>query len=541
MFKMDIHTILGGCKRFLRKWRLILLLFMSFSIWVTTVNRFMPTVSEAHLELEMDIALDVRVSNERPNASQISENANVSYGNATEIKNPENNTTSTVNSHPTENANLSYGNATENENPENNTTSTINSHPTENANVSYRNATENENPENNTTSTINSHPTDLVLCRKVGPDYADYCDLDGDIRVEAITSTIYVVKPNEIISKSWTIKPYVRWYAPNIKNWTVKLMGLDDINNQNNFIPACSINHSNPAILYSMGGFSGNIYHTFSDLLFPLYAISFGFNREVHFLSTDFVWWLNDKFEDIIVRLTKHQVVNIDEEYGQVHCYTKMVAGLKHPNLVIDKSEPEYERGASMLNFKDIIREVYSLQRKMAMENRSIPRLIFISRKKTRVITNQEEISQVASELGFKVVIADPEILTVVEIAQLVNSCDLLMGIHGAGLTNMVFLPENAVLIQILPFGEIDGSGNTCYRDPTAGMGLRYLEYKITTEESSLSQQYSADDPVLTDPMSIFQKGWSVMASVYLENQNITVDLGRFTEVLVQAKKLLQN
>lgn len=151
------------------------------------------------------------------------------------------------------------------------------------------------------------------------------------------------------------------------------------------------------------------------------------------------------------------------------------------------------------------------------------------------------EVSEAAKELGFEVVKIDPDTMTVSGFAQLVNSCDLMMGIHGAALTNMVFLPEDAVLIQILPFGEIDNFGRMYFGDPTVGMGLRYLEYKITTEESSLSQHYSTNDPVLRDPMSIHQKGWEMIYSVYLENQNVTVNLGRFKNLLVQAKNLLKD
>nr|AQR57521.1 GT61_6 [Plantago cunninghamii] len=336
-----------------------------------------------------------------------------------------------------------------------------------------------------------------------------------------------------------TIKPYVRWYAPNVRIWTVKLMGL----NHNNLIPKCTQNHSDPAILYSMGGYIGNIYHSFSDLLFPLYAVSFGYQRDIHFLATDFVLWFQSKFHEIIDSFTRHPVVDIDTEKGQVHCYPKIVAGLKHPNLVLDHTASEYEEtpGASMINFKNLLGDLYSLRRKKAMDHRSIPRLIIISRKRTRVLTNQDEISQVAGELGFVVVSADPDMFTVPQFAKLVNSCDVMMGIHGAALTNMVFLPDNAALIQILPFGEMDHIGRSCYGDPTAGMNIRYLEYKITMEESSLSGQYSVDDPVLKDPKSIHKKGWEMIRSIYLENQNITVDLGRFKNILVQAKKLLQD
>jgi hypothetical protein len=43
--------------------------------------------------------------------------------------------------------------------------------------------------------------------------------------------------------------------------------------------------------------------------------------------------------------------------------------------------------------------------------------------------------------LGFEVIAAGPEFFSDMDrVAATVNSCDVLAGVHGAGLTNMVFL-----------------------------------------------------------------------------------------------------
>lgn len=147
-----------------------------------------------------------------------------------------------------------------------------------------------------------------------------------------------------------------------------------------------------------------------------------------------------------------------------------------------------------------------------------------------------------ASKLGFEVVKAEADTSTSLsKFAQLVNSCDVMLGIHGAGLTNMLFLPDNAILIQVVPLGKIDFFARLDFGDPAGGMNIRYLEYKISAKESSLSSQYPIDDPVLRDPMSIHRKGWLMIKSVYLENQNVTVDIPKFRATLVKAIKILRN
>lgn len=63
---------------------------------------------------------------------------------------------------------------------------------------------------------------------------------------------------------------------------------------------------------------------------------------------------------------------------------------------------------------------------------------------------NIEVINKIAKSLWYKVIVAEADKI-ISKYADTVNSCDLLVGVHGAGRTNMVFLPENAVFMQILP------------------------------------------------------------------------------------------
>lgn len=94
-----------------------------------------------------------------------------------------------------------------------------------------------------------------------------------------------------------------------------------------------------------------------------------------------------------------------------------------------------------------------------------------------------------ATGLGFEVVVTEAD-SNLARFANLVNSCDVLMGVHGAGLTNMVFLPKNAIVIQILPLRGLEWLGRTDLGDPAKDMNRRYLEYQIGEEESSLRQEY---------------------------------------------------
>jgi len=114
-----------------------------------------------------------------------------------------------------------------------------------------------------------------------------------------------------------------------------------------------------------------------------------------------------------------------------------------------------------------------------------------------------------------------------------------MLGVHGAGLTNMVFLPENAVVIQVLPIGGFEWLAKTDFEKPSEGMNLRYLEYKIAVEESTLVKKYGRDHEIVRDPSAVAKHGWEMFKSVYLVQQNVSIDINRFKPVLVKALELL--
>uniref|UniRef100_A0A0A9HMB7 Uncharacterized protein n=1 Tax=Arundo donax TaxID=35708 RepID=A0A0A9HMB7_ARUDO len=61
------------------------------------------------------------------------------------------------------------------------------------------------------------------------------------------------------------------------------------------------------------------------------------------------------------------------------------------------------------------------------------------------------------------------------------------------------------------------------------------MPYKILPSESSLYGQYAKDDPVLTDPDTVNAKGWQVTKKVYLDGQNVRLDMARFRRRLREA------
>lgn len=409
---------------------------------------------------------------------------------------------------------------------------------------------ETELPQENRVELLNPKPSNDVvldqeqkeeepLCRVLKAN-ADFCEIEGDVRVDSNSSTIFLIRPRSSAA-SWTIQPYPRKGIAFVKQWTVRVAAAAD--GGSNTIPKCTQNHPHPALLFSIGGFTGNHFHDFADLLFPLFTTSFHFQRNVHFLAADNKpWWLS-KYRPLLHQLTRHDILDTDHETHDVHCYSKLTAGLRfHRELVADPVS-----GVSMSQFRQLLRQTYSLERKKAVVRTrggasAKPRLMIVSRQRTRILINEDQVSRMARKLGYEVVSAESDVSTnLTKFAQLVNSCDVMMGVHGAGLTNMVFLPEKAVLIQVVPLGAIDIFAKLDFGDPSAGMNIRYLGYKIELKESSLLQRYPMDHPVIKDPLSIHKQGWDKLRQVYLHNQNVTIDVARFRPTLAKALRLLRS
>ncbi|XP_042027338.1 alpha-1,3-arabinosyltransferase XAT3-like [Salvia splendens] len=328
-----------------------------------------------------------------------------------------------------------------------------------------------------------------------------------------------------------TIKPYARLIDRTIMKNITTLTITTQLNP-----PPCTHTFDIPAILFSTGGYP-NVFHHFSDVLIPLYLTSLEFRpNSVAFLVVDTSPEFISKYKLILKALSNDEIIKTtnNNNYNKVLCFQRVIAGLRsHNDLALPPKNP-------ITDFTAFLRETYSLEKDiidMCEKKRRRPRLLLVSREETRRLRNEREVAKVARELGFEASVRGigPEDALV---ARMVNAFDVMVAVHGAGITNMMYLPERAVLVQIVPVG-LAGLGRVFYEEPSRGMNLRYLEYRVSVEESSLSERYGVGDEVFRNTSSFREKGWGVFKSIYMENQDVSVDLVRFRRVLVEAMELV--
>ncbi|KAK1298116.1 hypothetical protein QJS10_CPB14g00580 [Acorus calamus] len=367
---------------------------------------------------------------------------------------------------------------------------------------------------------------------------SDICVATGEVRLDAKSSTFYLTGGQRLHQSPATVKPYPRkrdLFAMSL----VTEVRLEEVEHPSS-APPCQFHHTAPAMAFSTAGYAGNFYHDMNDLVLSLFITSGHFRSRVHLVVVNLANYWVIKYRKILSHLSAHALI---ASGGGVHCFPGAVVGLKYHNH-LDCNASDVPGGRTIVDFKAFLRESFSLKHPrvvVANGDDRPPSLVLVSRSKNRVLLNEGEVVRVAEEVGFRVTVADRGLTSRVGgFAEVVNSCEVMVGVHGAGLANFLFLPRDAVLVQVVPWG-LDWVSETYYAVPSKKMGIRYLEYKTGVEESTLYDQYPKDHPVLADPFSIHSQGYNVSRLLYTEKQNVTLNVSRFRETLMLALQVLRN
>ncbi|UOR03942.1 glycosyltransferase family 61 protein [Hymenobacter aerilatus] len=90
------------------------------------------------------------------------------------------------------------------------------------------------------------------------------------------------------------------------------------------------------------------------------------------------------------------------------------------------------------------------------------------SRQKTRRLLNEEELLPLLLANGFEVVYFEE--YTLEQQIQLMQATSIFVGLHGANMTNLLFLPEHAQVVELMDAE----NPNLCYFNMCANLGIDY-------------------------------------------------------------------
>ncbi|XP_057721146.1 xylan glycosyltransferase MUCI21 [Arachis stenosperma] len=440
-------------------------------------------------------------------------------------------------------------------------------------------------------SMCSSVSSGTICCDRTGYR-SDICLMKGDIRTHSPSSSIFLYNSGIInnvsrnvgaekgkgdqILQHERIRPYTRKWEKSVMETIDELSLISKRVNFGNSGHGCDVKHDVPAVFFSNGGYTGNVYHEFNDGIIPLYITSQHFNKKVVFVILEYHNWWITKYGDILSHLSDYPAIDFRGD-NRTHCFPEAIVGLRiHDELTVDSAL--MQRNKSIVDFRNLLdkaywprihgliqdeereaqeklrkqlssspssesepesespkKQEYIIKQKVQENPLKKPKLIILSRDKSRAITNENSMVKMAEEIGFEVEVLKPDRTTeLAKIYRSLNASDVMIGVHGAAMTHFLFLRPGSVFIQVVPLGTT-WAAETYYGEPARKLGLKYIGYEIQIRESSLYEKYDKNDPVLRDPESITKKGWEFTKKIYLDSQNVVLDLRRFRKRLQHA------
>ncbi|KAL0320822.1 UNVERIFIED_CONTAM: Beta-1,2-xylosyltransferase XYXT1 [Sesamum radiatum] len=337
-------------------------------------------------------------------------------------------------------------------------------------------------------------------------EHSFVCVANRSVIIDTTTNITVYVPTNQTVQEETSVRPYAR-QEDNLQYVTpVKIL------QRNSTSRVCQYNHQIPAVVFSTA-FIGNLFHEFDDLIIPLFITTRHFESRVLLIMEDHNPWFLSKYSKIISRLSGYQVMN-PAANRSIHCFPGSVVGLKyHNNLFLNCSD--IPGGYSMSDFRQFLVETYDLKFWHVSQIRN-PTLILVSREKTRRFLNEDEIVRMMQEVGFKRFGGSSWGRPYERAVLAYWSCDGASGAAGAGM----------------------GIGHVFWR-PDGDDGPALPEVQDHAGESSLVEFYGRNHPVIMDPASVFAEGYRVARAVYVDQQDVRVDVGKFRETIVLALQLV--
>ncbi|PHT67716.1 hypothetical protein T459_27203 [Capsicum annuum] len=193
----------------------------------------------------------------------------------------------------------------------------------------------------------------IINCNRSHHFY-DICSINGPTIFDPIESTFYTTnnETNIIVEK---IKPYPRKWENftmgHIREFTLTTSPIG---------PPCLIHHEAQALVFSLGGYTGNFFHDINDGFIPLFI-----TVNSLFPNQDFIlviskledWWVH-KYKDLLQSFSKYPIIDIDKEINVTHCFPRATLGLmSHGFMTIDpKLTPSSK---TLISFHHFLATIY--------------------------------------------------------------------------------------------------------------------------------------------------------------------------------------
>ncbi len=272
--------------------------------------------------------------------------------------------------------------------------------------------------------------------------------------------------------------PLQSW-APELRNFVETKTPVDGSDS-----PLCDVFISAPTIVMKLDA-TVSMYHHFCDF-FNLYAsllINSTFHKDSFDLDVNILVWENldyqSSFEDVFNAFTVNPILNLDSFEEKTVCFKnllmpllpRMPFGLFYNTPIIDGC-----RNSGLFQaFSEFVTYRLGVHRSAPIDARRLRVTMLSRRTKYRRVLNENSLVSALTATGrYDVRLAHfthahP---TFVVQMQEVRNTDILVGMHGAGLTHLLFLPDWACVFELYDCGDPG-----CYTDLARLRGVHRVSW----------------------------------------------------------------
>lgn len=158
---------------------------------------------------------------------------------------------------------------------------------------------------------------------------------------------------------------------------------------------------------------------------------------------------------------------------------------------------PELTAKATMQN-QSLINQVRTeLLHGLKLTNISSPKRIYVSRSraKLRRLSNEADVMHMLKRYDFEII--HFEDYSFIQQVELVSATEIFVGTHGANLTNLLFMPTNAHVIELMN----KNFDNFCYWHLSSNIHMKYSCIKCSSQHVGNTQENGArnDDDLMVN------------------------------------------
>jgi hypothetical protein len=106
-----------------------------------------------------------------------------------------------------------------------------------------------------------------------------------------------------------------------------------------------------------------------------------------------------------------------------------------------------------------------------------------ISRRRKRFILNEYDLVDICNDMGYECVLLPLEYMTIYEQFREFRSLDVMIGMHGSGLDNVIFLHPSSVLVQLMPW---KNNHKASFPGSTRTAKVVYQEWQLKNRDNTV-------------------------------------------------------